>query len=76
MKIAIGILILLVSFNLYKILGKLNYEYLFKNKFYYYPITFLLDVVGFSLIFDGLSFIIPLILLFMMIAYDNIKIKS
>ncbi len=66
-----GIVIITLSFSLYFWLKLFDKLHIFENKKYYYTITFILDIIGFSLIFGGLSVIIPLFLLIMMFLYDR-----
>jgi len=66
-----GFAVLAISFSLSFWLKKLKMLYVFENKRFYYTITFILDVIGFSLIFEGLSIVIPLLLLLIMYIFDK-----
>ena len=70
-EVIVGLIFIIISAEFNKISKKINKEYLFKNRKYYYPISFFLNLVGATLLFDGYGIWMALLTLFTMITYDK-----
>ena len=70
-EIVVGLIFIIISVEFKKIVNYYKKDYLFENRKFYYPISFVLNFIGTTLLFGNYGFLMSLMTLFTMITFDK-----